>query len=71
MTFFRRNLPAWERLLRLAAAVALAAFAWSQPFGSWPVWLAWAAVPVLAISAVAGFCPACALFGRRLPGKRS
>jgi hypothetical protein len=65
--FFSKNVPGWERLARIAAAAAVSAVG---AFMGGP----WAAVVVvagvmLALTGFFGFCPLCAMAGRRLPGK--
>ena len=60
-----KNLPVWERTLRLGIAAAVAVFGFIELGGRG----GWAAVIVgagLALTGVFGFCPACALAGRRL-----
>lgn len=65
MFYLKRNLPAWERALRLGGGAALAlAAAFALPAGPWAL-AAWAAAATAAFTGVAGFCPACALLGRR------
>jgi hypothetical protein len=65
---FIKNVPVWERVLRIAVALAVAllslkllAFPWR-----WPVALSALA---FGLTGVVGFCPACALLRRR-PAKR-
>lgn len=61
-----KNLPVWERLLRGAGALAMgaAALLW-VPHGPWAWALAASAAGAL-LSSLLGFCPACALLGRKL-----
>lgn len=66
MFYLKRNLPAWERILRLAVGALLALLAYAGTFPSWPVWVQVSAAAVLGGTALVGFCPACALVGRRL-----
>lgn len=66
MFYLKRNLPAWERSLRLAVAALLALLAYAGAFPSWPVWVPGSAAAVFGATALVGFCPACALAGRRL-----
>lgn len=65
MFYLKRNLPMWERACRLVLAAILIGLA----FSSWPTaglaWLAWAAAAILIMTAAIGFCPACAMVGRR------
>jgi hypothetical protein len=59
MFYLKRNLPGWERAL-LAATAALF---WLPP--GMMVTLAWASAATLGLTSVIGFCPACALVGRK------
>jgi hypothetical protein len=60
-----KNVPNWERVLRVI--VGLAVVAWSLVIlgGAWGVLLALSAAGIVA-SGLVGFCPACAMVGRRL-----
>lgn len=61
-----KNIPGWERALRLALGVGLVAAAVVH-FGSTPMgWGAGAMGAMAAMSGLFGFCPACAMAGRRL-----
>lgn len=60
-----KNLPVWERLLRISLGAAAAVYAVLSIDGM----LAWAIVAggvSIALTGIFGFCPACALAGRRL-----
>lgn len=60
-----KNLPGWERALRIvggAAGATGAVIALPGMLG----WIAAASAAGLAISGLVGFCPACALVGRKL-----
>lgn len=60
-----KNLPTWERVVRIVGAVAMAACAWrfrDGPLG----WIFAASAAVTVLTGVFGFCPMCALAGRRL-----
>jgi hypothetical protein len=63
--FYSKNLPVWERLLRMGAAIVLGVFALTVIHGIW-VWLLLAVAGILVFTGLVGFCPACALAGRRL-----
>ena len=63
---FKRNVPGWERGLRAACGIVLLAAAAMMPLAGW-LWAVLAGGAGLLVSALAGFCPACALAGRRLP----
>lgn len=66
MALFERNLPGWERLIRGAGGVAMVGYAVAASPGGWlgPALIV-TGVTMLAMGLV-GFCPACALIGRRL-----
>lgn len=65
MFYIKRNLPAAERGIRLAlgACVALLTFRFAPGFTYTMV--GYAVVATLASTAAVGFCPGCALMGRR------
>jgi hypothetical protein len=63
---FKRNVPGWERALRAACGAALLVAAAVLPMTGWPLWAVLAGSAGLLGSAAMGFCPACALAGRRL-----
>jgi hypothetical protein len=65
--FFVKNVPPAERIVRLLAAAAIAAWGIvaGGPFGSTLV----ASAAGFAITGVIGFCPMCALVGRKLKAK--
>jgi hypothetical protein len=65
--FFLKNVPGWERLLRVAAGMGAAVIG---VFAAGP----WAAVVIVtgvifALTGFFGFCPLCAMVGRRLSSK--
>jgi len=65
MLYLKRNLPVAERVIRLVLGLAVAAVAgWLLPAGL-ARWGGLAAAAGLALTALVGFCPACALVGRR------
>jgi len=64
--FYARNLPVAERIVRALAGTA-AVIGGVLYFGAAPMGLALALMGAMAaMSGVIGFCPACALAGRRL-----
>lgn len=65
MFYLKRNLPLWERALRIAAGLAIAAAAYAGLTTGIVTGLAIATALTMAATAVIGFCPACALVGRR------
>ena len=65
MFFLKRNLPTWERAVRITAGIAVgAAVAGGLTTGAL-TWLALATAATLVLTAFVGFCPACAMVGRR------
>jgi len=69
LLYFKRNLPAAERVIRFALALALALVAVFLLPASLPRLLGLAGAASAAFTALVGFCPACALVGRA-PVKR-
>lgn len=63
--FYVKNVPVWERVLRIGGAVALVVYAILNP-GSAFSWVLIGISAGLALSGLFGFCPACAMVGRRL-----
>jgi DUF2892 family protein len=64
--FYRKNLPGWERAIRVIAGLAL--IAWGLlAFPAAPLGYAIAAGGLTAIlTGFFGFCPMCAMVGRKL-----
>lgn len=62
--FYRKNLPAWERGARLLVGLLVAASPWAG-LHAMPAWALLGAGLGLAASGLIGFCPACAMVGRR------
>lgn len=60
-----KNLPLWERALRIGLGTAAAAYAVLNMGGVWG-WAMVAGGMGAALTGLFGFCPACALAGRRL-----
>jgi len=63
--FYVKNVPSWERILRLvmgAMGLAFAAMSWGSPLAM----AAGAMGAVLAMTGLVGFCPMCAMVGRKL-----
>lgn len=66
MFFIKRNLPHWERALRITMGLLLGASVYSGLFSAGMLsWLAMGTAATLVLTAFVGFCPACALAGRR------
>lgn len=66
--FYTKNLPRWERIARLLAAAAMGSCAvhfWGSPVG-----YLWAALVIpMVFTSTIGFCPMCALAGRKIAAK--
>jgi flagellar motor component MotA len=64
-----KNVPNWERVLRVVAGLAVVAWGLVVLGGAWGVLLALSAAGIV-VSGLVGFCPACAMVGRRLDKAR-
>ena len=60
-----KNLPLWERLLRIGAGALILVYAYMNIDGVIG-WFTMAAGVGTAVTGIFGFCPACAMVGRRL-----
>ncbi|HYW55386.1 MAG TPA: DUF2892 domain-containing protein [Polaromonas sp.] len=68
MIYMKRNLPGWERVLRLGGGMTLAcATLLLLPMG-WLFWAGLATALSLGLTGLVGFCPACAMVGRKPVG---
>jgi hypothetical protein len=65
MFYFKRNLNGFERVARVALALCLAVAAHAWVPAGWLQVGAYAAAVLLACTAIVGFCPACAMVGRK------
>ena len=63
--FFVKNVPNWERALRLVISVTVIALALTSVSPPWS-WVLAASALGFSVTGLVGFCPACALVGRRL-----
>ena len=59
---YQKNVPNWERVLRVVVAGIGAAYVYQAGFG----WIATLAVASFSLSGFFGFCPMCAMVGRKL-----
>lgn len=66
--FYVKNLPMWERSLRIGTGMAVAAYGALSMGGIWG-WVVVAGGAGAALTGLFGFCPACALAGRRLKNR--
>lgn len=65
MFYLKRNLTGFERIARLALALCLAFIAHAcVPIG-WLEMSAYGVAASIACTAIVGFCPACAMAGRK------
>ncbi len=64
--FFQKNLPLWERLLRVCLGLLVAGLGFLAAPDAGMTWVAYASGALLAVTGFFGFCPMCALAGRRL-----
>lgn len=62
--FYRKNLFAWEQMLRVIAGLGMIATGLIYLPG-WPGWLVAASGAFLGVTGVFGWCPACAMVGRK------
>jgi len=67
--FYVKNVPSWERVLRVIVGLAVVAWSLLALGGTWGAIIALSAAGIVA-SGLFGFCPACALVGRRLDKAR-
>jgi hypothetical protein len=65
MFFIKRNLPLWERVLRVAVGLGIVWAVWAGLTVGIVSWIAGATAATMVLTAFVGFCPACALVGRR------
>ena len=67
--FYVKNVPAWERIVRVAIGVAGLAFAamnWGASGVAVAAVIIAATGAMLAMTGLFGFCPMCAMVGRKL-----
>ncbi len=63
---YEKNLPLWERALRVLAALALIAGGLLGLPGTALGWFLAASGAFVGLTGFVGFCPACAMVGRKL-----
>lgn len=63
--FYVKNVPGWERVLRVLAGLLVAMVAVRMAPGAWGWGIAAASLGVV-VSGLVGYCPMCAMVGRRL-----
>ena len=65
MFYFKINVPGWERLLRVAAGVCVAILAALYANAPTVMWIGVAGGLMFGLTGLVGFCPMCALVGRK------
>ena len=65
--FYRKNLPGWERAMRTIGGVVMIAYGLLGMPGMMAGYLIAATGAVAMATGFFGFCPMCAVVGRRLP----
>lgn len=68
--FYVKNVPSWERALRIVLGLLALAFTAMHWNGSALLTNLGVAGAVLSLSGLFGFCPMCALVGRKLDKRR-
>lgn len=67
--FYVKNVPGWERVVRIIVGLAVVAWSLIALGGVWGAVIAASAAGIVG-SGIFGFCPACAMVGRRLDKAR-
>jgi hypothetical protein len=68
MMYFKTNLPGWERAIRIAMGIMVAGLAYLYAPSPMTTWIGVAMGAMLAGTGFIGFCPMCAMVGRRYIG---
>jgi Inner membrane protein YgaP-like, transmembrane domain len=68
MMYIKTNLPGWERAIRIAMGVMVAGLAYLYAPSAVMAWLGIAMGVMFAGTGFIGFCPMCAMVGRRYIG---
>lgn len=68
--YYVRNLPGWERILRIVVGVVSLAYILTHWELSYAIGIAFFAA-MLSLSGLIGFCPMCAMIGRKLDNTES
>jgi uncharacterized membrane protein len=67
--FYRKNVPGWERLVRLVAGAAIVACGLIGIGMNLPGFAVAAIGIFTGLTGLVGFCPACSMAGRRIANK--
>ena len=62
---YRKNIYAWEQWSRIVAGLALIALGLFGPPGGWVGWLFVVGGASGVVTGIFGWCPACAMIGRK------
>jgi hypothetical protein len=65
--FYRKNLPGWERAMRSVGGVVMIAYGLLGMHGTMAGYVIAGTGAVAILTGFFGFCPMCAMVGRRLP----
>jgi len=65
--FYRKNLPGWERAMRTVGGILMIAYGLLAMSGMTSGYVIAATGAVAIATGFLGFCPMCAMVGRRLP----
>jgi hypothetical protein len=68
MMYFKTNLPGWERAIRIAMGITVAGLAYLYAPTPMMSWVGIAMGVLFAGTGFIGFCPMCAMVGRRYIG---
>ena len=68
MLYFKTNVPGWERFLRVVAGSAVAVLAFMFARAGLGMWIGIAGGVMFAVTGLVGFCPMCAMVGRKQVG---
>ncbi|MDR3486622.1 MAG: DUF2892 domain-containing protein [Bradyrhizobium sp.] len=66
--YFKTNLPGWERAIRIAMGIMVAGLAYLYAPSPLMTWVGIAMGVMFAGTGFIGFCPMCAMVGRRYIG---
>lgn len=68
--FYSKNLPTWERAIRFLGAAIMALCSWQYSYS--PLGIAFGvSAAIMVLTAMIGFCPMCALAGRKLKAQQN
>jgi hypothetical protein len=68
--FYPKNVPNWERILRIGAGIALTALMFVGGASPISIGLLLMSAVFVIVTGFIGFCPMCAMFGRKLKIKK-